>query len=610
MPAQRISSQRIIIAAAFLVLAIAAFAGPTSAKEYRFSHVDIEATVLSDGSMRVTEHRTYSFSGTFSWATWYQPTGEWELTEFSLEESGRSYIQSSQELPGSYQVTRSSDSVSVEFFYSAQDEDRTFIFRYRILGAVERYSDCAQLYWNFIGSDWDVPTDSVRIRVILPPGVPRDEVKAWAHGPLWGTVTVESPQSILVSVEGLPAFTPVEARILFPAQLVPSATRVRDTSILKDALAEETKWAEEANKKREEARLRLVKLAAWRNREPAIAAAYAALGFGILAGLLIAYGKERRPTFRGDYLRELPERYPPAILGVLWRFGHPSVEDWVATIADLARRGFLHITERQVAKGRRMQYDYEIARVNPNDESVREHEDILMRTILNCVGDGNSVTFKQIEAYAKEYPGQFQHHLALWKQSVRTAARAHDFFDESARTGRIAGVLTGIGIVGVSALGIRLIPLASLAGMVVGGLVSALSSSIRRRSAQGADQLARWKAFRRFLLHFSTLTDAPVPSLVLWEEYLVYAVTLGVAREVIRQISVVYPDATQHGAFAGTWFATSGGGEGLSSLEALSSSFDGLMKMATSAASSGSGGGGGMSSGGGGGGGGGGGRAG
>jgi uncharacterized membrane protein len=33
-----------------------------------------------------------------------------------------------------------------------------------------------------------------------------------------------------------------------------------------------------------------------------------------------------------------------------------------------------------------------------------------------------------------------------------------------------------------------------------------------------------------------------IPSLAVWEHYLVYAVTLGVAREVLRQLQVVYPN--------------------------------------------------------------------
>lgn len=53
-------------------------------------------------------------------------------------------------------------------------------------------------------------------------------------------------------------------------------------------------------------------------------------------------------------------------------------------------------------------------------------------------------------------------------------------------------------------------------------------------------QFAKWQAFRRFLTDFSHLKDAPPPAIAVWEHYIPYAVTLGVAQEVLRQIPVVY----------------------------------------------------------------------
>ncbi|HBK86140.1 MAG TPA: hypothetical protein DDZ53_08950, partial [Firmicutes bacterium] len=36
-----------------------------------------------------------------------------------------------------------------------------------------------------------------------------------------------------------------------------------------------------------------------------------------------------------------------------------------------------------------------------------------------------------------------------------------------------------------------------------------------------------------------------IPSLIIWEHYLVYAVTLGVAKEVMKQLELVYPNLTE-----------------------------------------------------------------
>lgn len=121
----------------------------------------------------------------------------------------------------------------------------------------------------------------------------------------------------------------------------------------------------------------------------------------------------------------------------------------------------------------------------------------------------------------------------------------------------------------------------------------------------------RWGAFRRFLLHFSEMQRHEIPSLVIWEHYLVYAVTLGVVQEVIRQLELVFPNM-QDGdyRFGSGWMAYGA----YSSFNQMNSSFQGIgntlerslqiAQKAASKRSSGSGGGGGFSGGGGGGGGG------
>lgn len=67
--------------------------------------------------------------------------------------------------------------------------------------------------------------------------------------------------------------------------------------------------------------------------------------------------------------------------------------------------------------------------------------------------------------------------------------------------------------------------------------------NIRKRTRYGVEQTAKWKAFKRFLLHFSNMDKAEIPSIAIWEHYLVYAISLGVAKEVIEQLPQVFSEA-------------------------------------------------------------------
>ena len=99
-----------------------------------------------------------------------------------------------------------------------------------------------------------------------------------------------------------------------------------------------------------------------------------------------------------------------------------------------------------------------------------------------------------------------------------------------------------------------------------------------------------------------------IPSLIFWEHYLVYAVTLGVAKEVIKQLVIVFPNMQEDDyRFGHGWIYYGAYGSGMN---ALNNSFDGIgnsferavstAQKAASKSSSGSGGGGGFSGGGGG----------
>ena len=84
-----------------------------------------------------------------------------------------------------------------------------------------------------------------------------------------------------------------------------------------------------------------------------------------------------------------------------------------------------------------------------------------------------------------------------------------------------------------------------LIGMIIGAIVLIVFLSFRRvrvrRTTAGALEAVRWDAFRRYLTDFSRLQDAPVISLDLWDRYLVYAITFGVAEEVLEQARLHAP---------------------------------------------------------------------
>jgi uncharacterized membrane protein len=78
------------------------------------------------------------------------------------------------------------------------------------------------------------------------------------------------------------------------------------------------------------------------------------------------------------------------------------------------------------------------------------------------------------------------------------------------------------------------------------GVVSLAVSLVNERGAgrftpEGRLYTMQWENFRRYLTDFSALKEHPPESIKLWDRYMVYAVALGVAQEVIKNMSRLLP---------------------------------------------------------------------
>jgi hypothetical protein len=562
-------------------------------KSFVFSRVVIDATVWATGSMRIVETRTYQFDGSFSWASYRLPlAGSSGVRDIRVGDERGPYTAVTAEVdpppPGTFRVVRERDGVLIRWGFRATNESRTFTIAYVLDDVVTVYSDVAELYWKFIGTGWDRPSEAVEITVRLPGGLSAEQIRVWGHGPLQGHARPVSGGAVL-TVRDLPAHTMVEGRIVFPAEVVPQARRRRAEVALSRIVAEETAWAEAANRARLRDRALL-----------GLAAGLPVLALLLWSRLYVRHGREPQPRLPEGYYRELPAEYAPAELGVLWRFGSVQPADYVATILDLARRGLLKIEPLGHAETRGRLGGYTIVRTNK--AGPMQPFEVAALAMLFGEEDrmGSSVTIDRRAGLPSEVRTRIGRGFARWTRQVRGAAAAHRFFDD--HSARVSGLSSALGLILIAAawigLGVFGTPWAFGSGLA-GAVMLLGSPAIRRRSQRGADDLQQWKGFRRFLLDFSQMPKAELPAVVMWEHYLVYAIPLGVADRVIDQLGRIYTaEELARSPGLRVWTGPSGSSSSRGGLAALAT-FTTVLSSATSSASSGSGRGGGFSGGGG-----------
>ncbi len=221
---------------------------PAEAKSFHLARTEIAAEVRGDGSMHVRETREYVFSGTFHHA--YRviplPAGT-QIESFLVTENGSPYQQTAGEAPDSFVTSRGGGQFRADWYYQASDESRLFTVDYDVTGAVVKHDDLAELYWKFVGTEWEARSELARVTISLPGRVPRAGLRAWAHGPLWGKTEIQEGR-VDLTCNPLPPREMIGLRLLFPTDLIATSPRQDTATILPVALEEEGRWASQANR--------------------------------------------------------------------------------------------------------------------------------------------------------------------------------------------------------------------------------------------------------------------------------------------------------------------------------------------------------------------------
>ncbi len=609
------------------------------AKDYSFPKVEQKITIYSNGNIDVTEYRTFSFSGNFHWAKYYIPKkGFSELTNIWIGErlpDGKIVkYKKGKESKGGFIVYKGDNEYTIKWFYNKKDEDATFVIHYMATDVVKVYNDVAEFYWKLVGNEWSKPVRSFSSVITLPPGIKsKDEVKIFAHGPLWGRVDFLDKEHVIYTVSKLPSYKFFEARILMPPRIFPNVKRRINKNMYNAIMDQELKWAKEADKERERAKKILEA-----RRKKAHIAAFILIVFGLLVPIILIflfikdyfrYGKEYKPQFQGDYYRETPSDDPPAIVSYLMGFGNiDKGKAFTATLMDLVRRGYIKLTEikRDVnfLVFHKTATDYKLEITDKPRDELTVFEDNLLSFLQRVGNYEEEVMLSDIKKYAKKYNQKVYKWFEKWEKTIKKEAEQRQFIEpESVKAVKkwifislaYEGIFTLIGFVSGGFQSLEYADATDstliLGSLIIGYILIAIplifSPTLKRRSREAVELFAKWNAFKRFLTHFSNMKEAIPRSVIIWEKYLVYAIILDVAKEVIKQLKVYIEQGQLEDmdrAYLFSSFARGDIGSFAHSLDAFASSVDAISSVASSASSS-TGSGGGASGGGGGGGGGG-----
>ena len=136
------------------------------------------------------------------------------LSNFQVTENGKALLLSE---------LSHSKTFHARWDYSAFNQTKIFDISYTLTGAVGGGQNFDEFYWQVIGNGWDKRTEQAEIVVNFPQAIPRNQVYAFAHGPLGGKFDFVTDNSVKFTVADIPPKQFVEVRLVFPKNIVASA---------------------------------------------------------------------------------------------------------------------------------------------------------------------------------------------------------------------------------------------------------------------------------------------------------------------------------------------------------------------------------------------------
>lgn len=453
-----------------------------------------------------------------------------------------------------YTTTKNSNGIDVRMYMPANNEKVAFYLEYVVANAVVMHNDVAELYFPFIGDKFSDDIDNVNVQVILPAADTSNNFRIWAHGPLSGEINKyqnENKENIglIASIKDLKANTGFDIRVTFDKSLilVPQFLHHSNEDALDKILEVENKRADDANAKRKKIKAVYYSIK------------YAAIGYLIFLIVMwiyiyVKFDKEYKADFKNKYNREFIDDYNVEVIDYLFN-KNITPNAMSASIMNLVYKKNISVEEMPSDK-KKKEYTFKLL----NKENLSKSEEYLIEFLFDTVGNGSVFTTKKLKDYAKSTSSYstFTSKYSTWKNNVIQEGQQQNFYESNTKIKFIGLIIALIGgLIFVTNILCNTDILIAYALIIPIVIFAIYIMTFNRRTKNGNEDYAKWKAFKNFLNDFGTFDIKELPEITLWERYMVYATIFGLAKKVQKSMNVYIqeldPNGTLYPYYYNSW---------------------------------------------------------
>lgn len=518
----------------FMLFIFFSFAFISFSANYNITDLNIVGNLQKDGSIEIQETINYDIEEINGVFFDIDTKGFGELEHIEIyEDSGKKSngeYKYKKVKPSKYEISVKDDLYRIKLYSKNRNNKRSFLFVYTLPNAVAVYKDVAQLNRKMVGQNWQQTIDNIRLRINIPVSKNYDSSKilAFGHGPLNGYLDI-AENYVEYNLENYYPNDFLEAHILMEPEIFSEIdkSKIVQKNMKQELLDTEKKLADDANREREKAE-RTEKLLIKARK-------YVKLIFGIETGFwafLMFYihrifkKKNKYKNLYGKYLREAPDNFSPSLVGLIMTSHSDGQKGILATLLDLIRRKYIDLEEAN-SKTKLILKNNILDDLSPQEKTIVD-------IYFNGFGDGHSVILEDIAK--QKMPMQVAKKFEKWQYQVSSEMYRNKFdYEGMGFFKTFIFLILGLAFFASVSFYMSLFDNPIFIITMFMGLSLIISAlNIKRPTENLQKAQARWSAFKNFLEDYSQLEDAKISSIHLWEQYLVYAVAMGVSEKVVK----------------------------------------------------------------------------
>lgn len=508
----------VLLAVLTVVVTPAAPATPAAAqtKSLQWTRLDSDITVLANGDLRIVETNVIDFtSGTFTYGyrdfDMSRLTG---ITNVEASENGQPLRVATSKPDGS--------TFRIQYYFSAATkQERTFQIAYTVQGATRYYSGGDQVYWVAVYADRNgYPVQNSRVTVHLPGGAVA--TKAATYGAPATVAGTGKNTVTAVAMTPIDSGEKMEIRVQFPHGIITGQAPPWQAAYDQQATYNET-------------------------TQPVIDLLVLLASLVILVGgpalavvLWYTRGRDPKVGLVAEYLNEPPVGIAPGVAGTLID-ERADLQDIIATLVDLGRRGMLTMTEVDKTNRSGLIYDrdWTFARGPNYNSPVTAYESQLLSAL-------NLTTSEQVNL--SDLKNKFYKQISSIKDALYAQLVQDGLYQRSPQVTRVFygnlnlglfGLTIGACMISVFASKITRNMLCIPAALVPNWVAfNILYRVMPARTRKGAEAKMRLEAFKRYLANVEKYVDLKAAT-DQFDKYLPYTIAFGLDRTWIKKFASI-----------------------------------------------------------------------